>query len=77
MPKTTGIRVGFWHPPPTKKRILNKKSRLIFFFKAMNMSYYTDSTLLQTMMENPLEKKAPRVGEYGRKSKAKVEAIFP
>ena len=26
--------------------------------KAMNMSYYTDSTLLQTMMENPLEKKA-------------------
>ena len=24
------------------------------------MSYYTDSTLLQTMMENPLEKKASR-----------------
>ena len=23
------------------------------------MSYYTDSTLLQTMMENPLEKKVP------------------
>jgi len=29
----------------------------------MNMSYYTDSTLLQAMMENPLEKKAGKL--YG------------
>jgi len=27
----------------------------------MNMSYYTDSTLLQAMMENPLEKKAGKL----------------
>lgn len=32
-----------------------------FMFYAMNMSYYTDSTLLQTMMENPLEKKAGKL----------------
>ena len=33
----------------------------------MNMSYYTDSTLLQTMMENPLEKKADRCVKPGLK----------
>ncbi|CAK9016337.1 unnamed protein product [Durusdinium trenchii] len=33
----------------------------VFTFYAMNMSYYTDSTLLQTMMENPLEKKAGKL----------------
>ena len=27
-------------------------------YYAMNMSYYTDSRLLHTMMENPLDKKA-------------------
>jgi len=32
-----------------------------FTYYAMNMSYYTDSTLLQTMMENPLEKKAGKL----------------
>jgi dynein heavy chain len=32
-----------------------------FCFHAMNMSYYTDSTLLQTLMENPLEKKAGKL----------------
>jgi len=33
----------------------------VFTYYAMNMSYYTDSTLLQTMMENPLEKKAGKL----------------
>jgi dynein heavy chain len=32
-----------------------------FGYYAMNMSYYTDSTLLQAMMENPLEKKAGKL----------------
>jgi len=32
-----------------------------FTFYCMNMSYYTDSTLLQAMMENPLEKKAGKL----------------
>jgi len=32
-----------------------------FAYYVMNMSYYTDSTLLQSMMENPLEKKAGRL----------------
>merc|ERR1719269_406357 len=32
-----------------------------FTFNLMNMSYYTDSTLLQTMMELPLEKKAGKL----------------
>mmetsp|Transcript_146756 Transcript_146756/g.471049 ORF Transcript_146756/g.471049 Transcript_146756/m.471049 type:complete len:4209 (+) Transcript_146756:103-12729(+) len=32
-----------------------------FMFYSMNMSYYTDSTLIQTMMENPLEKKAGKL----------------
>merc|ERR1719506_2467597 len=32
-----------------------------FAFYLMNMSFYTDSTLLQTMMENPLEKKAGKL----------------
>merc|ERR1719443_1987433 len=33
----------------------------IFTYFAMNMSYYTGSTLLQTMMEIPLEKKAGKL----------------
>merc|ERR1719335_360994 len=33
----------------------------VFCFYSMNMSFYTDSTLLQTMMEIPLEKKAGRL----------------
>jgi len=33
----------------------------IFMFYGVNMSYYTDSTLLQAMMENPLEKKAGKL----------------
>eukprot|EP00927_Polykrikos_kofoidii_P045594 TRINITY_DN39630_c0_g1_i1.p1 TRINITY_DN39630_c0_g1~~TRINITY_DN39630_c0_g1_i1.p1 ORF type:complete len:2263 (+),score=448.81 TRINITY_DN39630_c0_g1_i1:88-6789(+) len=32
-----------------------------FTFFGMNMSYYTDSTLLQAMMESPLEKKAGKL----------------
>eukprot|EP00929_Paragymnodinium_shiwhaense_P077089 TRINITY_DN3967_c2_g1_i1.p1 TRINITY_DN3967_c2_g1~~TRINITY_DN3967_c2_g1_i1.p1 ORF type:complete len:3070 (-),score=1029.42 TRINITY_DN3967_c2_g1_i1:156-9119(-) len=32
-----------------------------FTFYGMNMSYYTDSTLLQAMMESPLEKKAGKL----------------
>eukprot|EP00931_Biecheleriopsis_adriatica_P017411 TRINITY_DN1250_c0_g1_i8.p1 TRINITY_DN1250_c0_g1~~TRINITY_DN1250_c0_g1_i8.p1 ORF type:complete len:2173 (-),score=601.12 TRINITY_DN1250_c0_g1_i8:164-6553(-) len=32
-----------------------------FTHYAMNMSFYTDSTLLQAMMENPLEKKAGKL----------------
>jgi len=32
-----------------------------WMFYQMNMSYYTDSTLLQAMMENPLEKKAGKL----------------
>merc|ERR1719316_2578762 len=32
-----------------------------FCFYSMNMSFYTDSTLLQTMMEIPLEKKAGKL----------------
>jgi dynein heavy chain len=32
-----------------------------YTFYLMNMSYYTDSTLLQAMMENPLEKKAGKL----------------
>ncbi|CAK0791281.1 unnamed protein product [Prorocentrum cordatum] len=32
-----------------------------FMYYSMNMSYYTDSTLLQTLMENPLEKKAGKL----------------
>jgi dynein heavy chain len=41
-----------------------------FSFYLMNMSYYTDSTLLQTMMENPLEKKAGRL--YGPPGKLQL-----
>merc|ERR1719276_733123 len=33
----------------------------MFCYYLMNMSFYTDSTLLQTMMENPLEKKAGKL----------------
>merc|ERR1719230_2330493 len=33
----------------------------VFTYFAMNMSFYTDSTLLQTMMEIPLEKKAGKL----------------
>merc|ERR1719515_429579 len=33
----------------------------LFTCSVMNMSFYTDSTLLQTMMENPLEKKAGKL----------------
>jgi dynein heavy chain len=33
----------------------------VFCSHSMNMNFYTDSTLLQTMMEIPLEKKAGRL----------------
>ena len=33
----------------------------VFMGYKMNMSYYTDSAMLQTMMEIPLEKKAGRL----------------
>merc|ERR1719284_2356886 len=41
--------------------LLKKLPTDTFCYYAMNMSYYTDSTLLQAMMENPLEKKAGKL----------------
>jgi dynein heavy chain len=41
-----------------------------YTFYLMNMSYYTDSTLLQAMMENPLEKKAGKL--YGPPGKLQM-----
>ena len=38
-----------------------------YTYHLMNMSYYTDSTLLQAMMENPLEKKAGRPHHQSKK----------
>ena len=45
----------------------------------MNMSYYTDSTLLQTMNGESLGKEGTESwsGMVGSESKAKIEAIFP
>eukprot|EP00929_Paragymnodinium_shiwhaense_P050232 TRINITY_DN25303_c0_g2_i1.p1 TRINITY_DN25303_c0_g2~~TRINITY_DN25303_c0_g2_i1.p1 ORF type:complete len:2248 (-),score=601.64 TRINITY_DN25303_c0_g2_i1:355-7038(-) len=41
--------------------LLKRLDATQFAFHKMNMSYYTDSTLLQTMMEGPLEKKAGKL----------------
>jgi len=41
--------------------LLKKLDPTVFSFHKMNMSYYTDSTLLQAMMEAPLEKKAGKL----------------
>ncbi len=65
---TMAIRVVF--DIPTKKQMQQDSGD---FFKAMNMSYYTDSTLLQTMMENPLEKKVPRVGGWSRQRRERTD----
>ncbi|CAE7303428.1 ODA11 [Symbiodinium natans] len=40
--------------------LLKRLDHEVFMGYKMNMSYYTDSTMLQTMMEIPLEKKAPQ-----------------
>lgn len=56
------LRFDGWlcHPPYANSWLLAPPWQVFMGYK-MNMSYYTDSAMLQTMMEIPLEKKAGRL----------------